>query len=358
MPGDCISADHFFSPINERLLHTYGRERKGCTCGSLFVDHASGKIFHFPQFSTNASKTIKNTLCLESMAKEDGIEIKQYHSDNGIFASQEFKEHCDRSKRKYSFSGVGAKHQNGVAERNIKTIAQWARADMLHLATHWPQYASSSLWPQAINYAVWVFNQLPNQENGVSPNEIWFSARGTSEVELPRTHVFGCPVYVLDPALQDGKKIPKWDPCARLGLFLGFLDLHSSQVPMVLNVTTGRISPQFHVIFDDKFDTVHSLPVDQPLTEQWNQILCLGHDSFTDLDYGEDGEPILPTLSDIARSYSEQRQQRNDLQVFQPRMLPGDSNEALGDNDDVEGATNNMNGVSVKEIFAPEGAPP
>ncbi len=123
MPRDCISTDHFFSPVNGRLLHTYGCKRKGYTCGSLFVDHDSDKIFHFPQFSTNASKTIKNTVCLESMAKEVGIEIKQYHSDNGIFASQEFKEHWDRSKRKYSFGGVGAKHQNGVAERNIKTIA-------------------------------------------------------------------------------------------------------------------------------------------------------------------------------------------------------------------------------------------
>ncbi len=164
-------------------------------------------------------------------------------------------------------------------------------------------------------------------------------------------------MYVLNPALQDGKKIPKWDPRACLGLFLGFSDLHSSQVPMVLNVTTGWISPQFHVIFDDKFDTVHSLPVDQPLTEQWNQILRLGHDSFTDLDYGEDGEPILPTLLDVTRSYSEQRQRRNDLQVFQPCMLPGDSNEALGDIDDVEGATENMNGVSVEEISAPKGVP-
>jgi hypothetical protein len=85
MLGDCISADHFFSPVNRRLLHTYGCKRKGYTCGSLFVDHASGKIFRFPQFSTNASKTIKNTLHLESMEKEAGIEIKQYHSDNGIF---------------------------------------------------------------------------------------------------------------------------------------------------------------------------------------------------------------------------------------------------------------------------------
>jgi hypothetical protein len=62
-------------------------------------------------------------------------------------------------------------------------------------------------------------------------------------------HVFGCPVYVLDAALQDGHKIPKWSPRACLSLFLGFSDLHSSQVPLVLNVQTGKISPQYHVIF-------------------------------------------------------------------------------------------------------------
>lgn len=29
---------------------------------------------------------------------------------------------------------------------------------------------------------------------------------------LRRTHVWGCPVYVLEPRLQDGQKIPKWEP--------------------------------------------------------------------------------------------------------------------------------------------------
>jgi hypothetical protein len=86
--------------------------------------------------------------------------------------------------------------------------------------------------------------------------------------ELLQTHVFGCPVYVLDASLQDGKKIPKLNPRARLGLFLGFSDLHSSQTPLVMNMETGKISPQFHVIFDDTFQTVNSLPLNQPLDKQ------------------------------------------------------------------------------------------
>ena len=48
-PGDCVSTDHYFSPVQGRLLHTFGKERVEFTCGSLFVDHTSSKIFNFPQ---------------------------------------------------------------------------------------------------------------------------------------------------------------------------------------------------------------------------------------------------------------------------------------------------------------------
>jgi hypothetical protein len=170
---------------------------------------------------------------------------------------------------------VGAKHQNGIAERNIKTVAQWARANMLHLATHWPAAANTKYWPQVIDYAVWVFNRLPNSTSGILPTELWSRVRRVDN-EISRAHVFGCPVYVLDASLQEGKKISKWNPRARLGLFLGFSDIHSSLVPLVLNVETGHISPQFHVIFDDKFETVNSLAVDQPLDRQWADIFWLG----------------------------------------------------------------------------------
>ena len=136
-------------------------------------------------------------------------------------------------------------------------MAQWARANLLHAAVHWPAVASVSLWPFAIGYAVWVFNRLPSLTTGLCPDEVWTRSRCGHE-EFSRAHVFGCPVYVLEPALQDGKKIPKWKPRARLGMFLGFSPLHSSLVPLVLNVATGRITPQYHVIFDDKFETVLS----------------------------------------------------------------------------------------------------
>jgi hypothetical protein len=98
-------------------------------------------------------------------------------------------------------------------------------------------------------------------ESGIAPNEIWSSVHPPC-TKLSCLNVFGCPVCILDVYLQDGKKIPKWSPCAHLGLFLGFSDLHFSQIPLVHNVATGHISPQFHIIFDDKFENVNSLPID------------------------------------------------------------------------------------------------
>ena len=153
-----------------------------------------------------------------------------------------------------------------------------------------------------------MFNRLPNLDSGIAPNDIWSGVRSPNSTELPRSHVFGCPVYVLDASLQDGKKIPKWSPRARLGLFLGFSELHFSQVPLILNVSTGHISPQFHVLFDDKFETVNSLPANQPLDKQWAQIFQLGRECFLDIDYDDGGRPILPSLSELIKQYNEAKE--------------------------------------------------
>ena len=281
VPGACISADHYLSPIEGRLYGTFGRERQGYTCGTIFVDHASGKIFNFPQLSTTANETLVSKRTLKRLALEEGISIRNYHADNGIFASDAFKLDCTYHSQKLSFSGVGAHHQNGVAKRNIKTISHWARANMIHSAFHWPEFATVKLWPQALDYAVWVFNRLPSSTTGLSPNELWSQSRDYSH-DLRRAHVFGCPVYVLDPKLQDGGKLPKWSPRARRGMFVGYSKQHSSLVPLGLNITTGKITPQFHVVFDDKFETVVSLPKGTTLRDEWMDILRFDRDCFVD----------------------------------------------------------------------------
>ncbi len=145
-------------------------------------------------------------------AKQEGIEIKKYHADNGIFVSKAFKEECDLKGQCYLFSGVRVHHQNGVAERNIKTIVDWSQANMVHIAHCWPEHANIHFWLQAEEDYIWVFYHLPNiKQGGLYPNKLWLSCRAPTK-EFNRAHVFGCLVYVLDARLQDGHRIPKWSP--------------------------------------------------------------------------------------------------------------------------------------------------
>ncbi len=58
------------------------------------------------------------------------------------------------------------------------------------------------------------------------------------------------------------------------------------------------------MIFDDKFETVNSLPAEQPLDKQWAEIIKLGRECFLDIDYDENDLPILPSLSDVIKEYS------------------------------------------------------
>ncbi len=60
VPGCCMSVDHYFSPKIGRLLHTFGREHIGYSCGTLCVDHASRKLFNFCQYSNNVTETIQS----------------------------------------------------------------------------------------------------------------------------------------------------------------------------------------------------------------------------------------------------------------------------------------------------------
>jgi hypothetical protein len=71
-----------------------------------------------------------------------------------------------------------------------------------------------------MHYATWVHNRLSPNGFGASPEEIWIGIK-SSGLGLSRAHVFGCPVYVLDPCLQDGQKITKRNRHVSQGIFVG-----------------------------------------------------------------------------------------------------------------------------------------
>jgi hypothetical protein len=67
---------------------------------------------------------------------------------------------------------------------------------------------------------------------------------------------------------------------------VGFSLLHSSEVPLVLNLQTGSITPQYHVVFDDHFSTVSSVEREIDPPEHWAE-LCLENTTFIPTEVDE-----------------------------------------------------------------------
>jgi hypothetical protein len=272
-PGELVSVDHYESAIRGRLLSTRGRENetnKHCG-GTIFYDHYSSFVSVHHQPTLGATETLKSKRAFEIQALGCGNTVDKFRTDNGIFTSKLWTDSLLSANQSQSLSGVGAHHQNGVAERAIQTVTLMARSMLLHMAIHWPDQFSEDLWPMALAYAAFLHNHIPKRSQGLAPIELFCGTRLNCSY-LRRARVFGCPSFVLDPKLQDGKKLPKWKPRSRQGQFLGFSPDHSTSVSLILNVQTGSISPQFHVVFDEKFTTVSS---SHSITDRHESILDL-----------------------------------------------------------------------------------
>lgn len=259
LPGQRVSVDHYVSTHKGRQYVARGSHSSDFCGGALFVDHATGRIAVHHQVSLGAADTIKSKLLFERNAFDDGVVVQAYHTDNGVFSSKEFLAELVSKGQNIRFSGSGAAHQNGIAERGIRTVVGMARTMMLHAALRYgDRVITQDLWPQAMDHAVWLYNRMPRMDTGLSPNEMWTRSTVMDAADvLANCHVWGCPVFVLEPKLRkSGVKIPKWDPRSRQGVNVGFSRLHSSLIALVLNTTTKTITTQFHVVFDDAFTTV------------------------------------------------------------------------------------------------------
>ena len=149
------------------------------------------------------------------------------------------------------------------------------RAMVLHSSLCWKHGIDRSLWSMAVKYTTHVYNHLVN-DKGITPDNL-FTGSTIPRHTLKDPHVFGCPVYMLDPVLQAVKKLPRWIPQHHRGIFAGFSPKHSSNVPFILKLQTETISPQYHVVFDDTLTTVESIPENEDPPSFCNQRDIASH---------------------------------------------------------------------------------
>ena len=300
-PGACVSVDQLESSHAGFVAQLKGRltkERyKGAT---VFVDHYSRVRFVYPMKALTSAETIQAKRAFETWASLHGVTIRHYHCDNGRFTDNAFIADCNRLRQGLTLCGVNGHHQNGIAERGIRDLQTQARKQLLFAKARWPKAIDLALWPYALRSAAKYHNLLRTDPTGTSPLEK-FSGTDVGP-NMHQMHTFGCPSYALNDQLASGNTLPKWSPRARMGINLGPSPRHARSVYFILNPSTGLVSPQFHVRFDDFFESVRELTDDTGLSD-WKRnagLVAVDHESTAtspspDHGYTAIDELMLPT---------------------------------------------------------------
>jgi transposase InsO family protein len=165
-PGDVVSIDQLESSVPGFLGQQTGTlTRQRIVGSSVYVDHASDLSYIYHHTALTSEETVKGKEAFEAYAKAHGVRIKHYHADNGRFKDNAFLKSIQENHQTISFSGVGAHHQNGIAEKRIGDLQRRATTLLLHAQRRWPDAINSHLWTYAIRAANDGRNNAPTRNN-------------------------------------------------------------------------------------------------------------------------------------------------------------------------------------------------
>ena len=186
---------------------------------TIFVDHVTGFTYVHLMKDFTAEATLEAKHAYEAKAAEHGVTIRSYHGNNGRFAEVAWVTDSAEKGQKLTFCGVGSHFQNGIAEKRIRDLTEFARTLLIHANQIWPEAVKLALWPYALKEAERVFNELRVGKDGLTSIQRFTKVK--MNFDLRNEHPLFCPVYALDGALQGGSKLPRWSPRSRAGVYLG-----------------------------------------------------------------------------------------------------------------------------------------
>ena len=255
-PGDGTSVDQLESRHPGLVPQTKGfhRTTERYVGATIFVDHATNYTYVHMIKDFTGEENMEAKQAYEAKADQHGVRVRSYHGDNGRFAEALWITDASEKNQSMSFCGVGSHFQNGIAEKRIRDLTEYARTLLVHGSQIWPEAVKLALWPYALKEAERIFNEFRVDDDGLTPLQRF--AKVKAKPDLKQEHPLFCPTYALDANLQGGSSIPRWEPRSRAGVYLGRSKHHASNVALVLNLATGNVSPQYHLTFDDTFSTV------------------------------------------------------------------------------------------------------
>ena len=121
---------------------------------------------------------------------------------------------------------------------------------------------------------------------------------------------------MIKAKLKNDQKLPKCNRRSRLRQFLGFSEEHSTLVANVRNLRTGYISPQYHLVFDDLFETTVCQGYNDPVIDTiFNDLFESIRDWYAEEEYDSSGQLIYrpPPLADVWLDECGRRERKKEL---------------------------------------------
>eukprot|EP00957_Ditylum_brightwellii_P121667 9278257-Ditylum_brightwellii.AAC.1 len=103
------------------------------------VDHASNFNYSHMISGTTIKETVEAKVAYERALHNYGHKVEAYHGDNRRLDSADFQTACKVAKQAYTYCGVGAHHQNGIAESMNKRHSHNCRTALLYVKGNGPR---------------------------------------------------------------------------------------------------------------------------------------------------------------------------------------------------------------------------
>ena len=148
--------------------------------------------------------------------------------------------------------------RNAILEHSIKEFTLGIRTLILQAIRMCPEAVSTMMWTLSFKTACQRCNSLEMYKYGKNPEQKF---AGVEFQNFPTYyHSWCCPIFFLEDPFQGGPAgIPNWIPRSKTGVYIEQSSFHGGLVALVLNLRTGHVYPQYHVVFDDIFSTVEHM---------------------------------------------------------------------------------------------------
>ena len=93
--GEVVSVDQMISPTPGLIAQMVGRPtRERYKYATIYVDNYSGWSYVHLQKNPSIKETLQGKHAFEEFCRQQGITVRGYHADNGVFKASEWIKDC------------------------------------------------------------------------------------------------------------------------------------------------------------------------------------------------------------------------------------------------------------------------